>query len=143
LDALLENGAGLVRQFLDGWEVCRSQVGESQISVSSLTLVTGALFAPVLRRVAAELVELTAMRVEVRPVINTTLGETITVAGLLVGRDVVGQLEGVELGAGVVLPEVMFRGPDGVTLDGMTPAEVGTALGRPVILAAGMEDLVE
>lgn len=140
LDALQENGVGLVRQFLDGWERGKSQIGKSG-NCPSLTLVTGVLFAPVLRRVAAEFSRLVGAPVEVRPVTNSTLGETITVAGLLMGGDLIQQLEGTELGERVLLPEVMFRGPDGVTLDNVTLDQVGAALGRPVSLAAGMDDL--
>jgi putative radical SAM enzyme (TIGR03279 family) len=148
-EALQENGLGLVRQFLDGWEAIRPEMGVPQGSATwppgkalSLTLVTGTLFAPVLQSAAAELANLTGVPVAVQPVINTTLGETITVAGLLMGRDVVAQLNGAELNDRIVLPEVMFRGPEGVTLDGMTPAEISEAVGRPVALAAGMEDVV-
>jgi putative radical SAM enzyme (TIGR03279 family) len=149
-EALLENGLGLVRQFLDDWKAIRSGLERLRPvfapspsgEVSSLTLVTGTLFAPALQSAAAELARLVGVPVAVQPVTNTTLGETITVAGLLMGRDVVGQLNGVELNDRIVLPEVMFRGPEGVTLDGMKPAEIGATVGRPVRLAAGMADLV-
>jgi putative radical SAM enzyme (TIGR03279 family) len=150
LEALQENGLGLVRQFLDDWEAIRSaQEGHIRGSgprppgqALSLTLVTGTLFAPVLQSAAAELAGLVGVRVAVQPVTNTTLGETITVAGLLMGRDVVAYLSGAELNDRIVLPEVMFRGPEGVTLDGMTPDEIGAGVGRPVTLVAGMADLI-
>ena len=91
--------------------------------------------------VAAEYAKLLGALVDMRPVTNTTLGETITVAGLLTGRDLITGLEGAWLGATIVLPAVMFRGPGGVTLDGMTPEEIGRALGRSVRLASGMDEL--
>jgi putative radical SAM enzyme (TIGR03279 family) len=150
LEALQENGLGLVRQFLDEWEAVRSALeplrpgsaGRLSREVASLTVVTGTLFAPILQVAAAELAHRAGAPVAVQPVTNTTLGESITVAGLLMGRDVVAQLRGVDLNDQIVLPEVMFRGPGGVTLDEMTPAEIGAAVGRPVALAGGMEDLV-
>ena len=144
LDALVENGVGLVRGFLDEWKKAQRDLGRAAGAAadSSLTLVTGTLFAPLLRLAAAEYAGLTGARVEVRPVVNHALGETITVAGLLLGADVVAQLRGTELGERVVLPAVMFRGPGGVTLDDMTPEHVGAALGRPVSLAAGMGDFL-
>ena len=164
LDALQENGVGLVRGFLHRWEAGKSKICKSANRKSqdhsesgggtegrehkagttrspSLTLVTGTLFAPVLREVASEYARLAGIRVEVLPVCNKTLGETITVAGLLMGGDVIEALTGTELGDRVVLPAVMFRGPGGVTLDDMNPQEIGAALGRPLTLADGMDDL--
>ena len=117
---LTENGVGLVRQFLSEFRIPNSE---------SRTLVTGTLFAPVLRQVTAHLAG-----VEVLPVVNRFLGETVTVAGLLTGRDVVAQLRGRDLGDAVVLPPPMFGGPEGQSLDEMWPQEVGEALGREVVV---------
>ena len=133
LDAVRENGVGLVREFLDEWKAF--SIGPAASSERSLTLVTGVLFAPILRRAAA------GLELDVRAVVNTTLGETITVAGLLLGRDVIAQLQGLPLAEQVLLPRVMFRGPDETSLDDMKPADVAAALGRPVVLAAGMADV--
>ena len=80
---LAENGVGLTRQFLETveWEA------ESRITNhGSRTLVTGTLFAPVLQQVTAGFAG-----VDVVPVINRFFGETVTVAGLLTGQDVVEQ----------------------------------------------------
>ncbi len=68
------------------------------------------------------------------PVVNRALGETVTVAGLLTGRDVIRELRGRELGDVVVLPAAMFGGPEGQTLDEMQPQEIGAVLGRPVVV---------
>jgi NifB/MoaA-like Fe-S oxidoreductase len=97
--------------------------------LGSLTLVTGTLFAPVLRRVTAEF-----DNVEVVPVVNRFFGDTVTVAGLLTGRDVVAHLRERDLGDVVMLPPAMFGGPEGQSLDEMWPQEVGQALDRPVVV---------
>ncbi len=150
LETLQENGVGLVRQFLDEWEDVKAELERSQPSTElrteernlSLTLVTGTAFAPLLKQVAADWTVSGSATLNVHAVVNTTLGETITVAGLLMGKDVATQLKDAELNEHVVLPAVMFRGPGGVTLDGMTPAEIGEALERSVTVATGMADLV-
>ncbi len=127
---LTENGVGLVRRFLgvreqglvtSGWE------GKHQSPITnhqSLTLVTGALFASTLRQIFSG--------TEVVPVVNRFFGETVTVAGLLTGRDVIRELRGRALGDAIVLPAAMFGGPEGQTLDEMLPQEIGEALGREV-----------
>ena len=112
---LTENGVGLVRRFLDTYRA--KLVGH--------TLVTGTLFAPVLRSVT---------NADVVPITNHFFGETVTVAGLLTGQDVIAQLQGRELGDVVVLPATMFGGPEGQSLDGMWPQEIGETLGREVVV---------
>src|SRR3972149_11082961 len=68
------------------------------------TLVTGALFAGILRETAAEFDKLAGTRMEVIGVLNERLGRGITVAGLLMGEDVLSQLKDRALGEFIVLP---------------------------------------
>jgi putative radical SAM enzyme (TIGR03279 family) len=123
---LSENGVGLVRRFLESGPV-EHWWDDAQ---GGVTLVTGTLFAPTLARVAAHRPE-----IEVRPVVNRFFGETVSVAGLLTARDVVDALRTNPPGERIVLPEAMFRGPDGQTLDGLRAADIQQALGRPVAIA--------
>ena len=121
---LTENGVGLTRQFL---ETVGREAGLRITDHESRTLVTGTLFAPILQRATAEFAD-----VDVVSVINRFFGETVTVAGLLTGQDVVAQLQGRELGDVVVLPLAMFGGPEGQSLDEMWPQAIGEALEREV-----------
>lgn len=130
---LTENGVGLVRRFLDGWEQAKGQGGMLP-APSEVTLVTGKLFAPVLRRVAAEWAAASGSAIEVVSVANRFFGPTVTVAGLLTGQDVITQLQATPARGEVVLPAAMFGGPRGQSLDEMRPQEVEEALGRPVII---------
>ena len=139
---LTENGLGTVRRFEDDWSTAKGELTASPV-VSSLTLVTGTLFAPTLAALAAEFTALSGVQAAVVPVVNERLGSTITVAGLLMGEDVIRQLQGLELGEVVVLPRVMFDHPDGISLDDRSPLDVARALGRPVALADMMGDLVD
>jgi putative radical SAM enzyme (TIGR03279 family) len=119
---LTENGVGLVRRFLEiGGRRLQSLISNYQ----SPTLVTGTLFAPLLRSITGA---------EIVPVTNHFFGETVTVAGLLTGQDVIEQLRGCELGDVVILPAAMFGGPEGQSLDEMVPQEIGEMLGRGVVV---------
>ncbi len=141
--ALQENGLGGVRDFLDEWATLGHSLHENT-RVQTLTLVTGTLFAPTLRRVADAFAQRTGVSMTVQPVINRRLGATITVAGLLMGQDVIQALRETNqdtLGEWVALPRVMFDHPDGIALDDVSPDQVAQAIGRPVILADGMADL--
>ena len=120
---LTENGVGLVRRFLTArQDELRSQVSD----LESPTLVTGTLFAPVLRSAVA------GLPVQVVSVVNRFFGESVTVAGLLTAEDVITELRGRELSGVVILPPAMFAGPEGQSLDEMWPGHVEEALGCPV-----------
>ena len=145
--ALYENGLGMVRRFLDEWEDVKKEIATDEHPISpidsprSLTLVTGTLFAPVLAETAAEFGALTGLEVTVVPAVNRTLGESITVAGLLMARDCIARLQEDGFGEMVLLPRVIFDHPDQISLDDLTPAGVANALGVPVALADTMGDV--
>ncbi len=106
-------------------------------------MVTGALFAETLRKTAAEFDALAGTELRVAAVQNERLGHTITVAGLLMGADVIAQLAGRDLGELVVLPRVMFDHPQGISLDDVSPLQVAQRLDRPVYLADAMGDVLD
>jgi putative radical SAM enzyme (TIGR03279 family) len=143
----LENGVGLIRVFLDEWEEARSRVQGSTFKTDKIVLVCGTLIAPLLEKAAAEFGQLTGLEVEVIPVVNEFFGPTVTVSGLLTGRDVIAALqqrtlEGRDLGDVVFLPQTMFDAAGEVTLDDMTPLEIGARLGTSVETAEAMGELV-
>ena len=143
---LEENGLGLVRSFADEWQrVKKGLAGSSQRSRlrGRATLVTGRLFESTLRRAAEEFDGVTGARLEVTGVDNERFGRSVTVAGLLTGRDIISQLQGHDLGRPVVLPRIMFDHPCGLSLDDLTPLDVARALGRPVFLAETMRDVLD
>lgn len=147
---LHENGLGMVRRFLDDWADLQAEIrawqAQSQrksppAAILNCTLVTGTLFAPVLRRVAAEFTQWTGVNLTVLPAVNERLGDSITVAGLLMAHDVTAQLRAQGYGDLVILPRVMFDHPDVIALDDLSPTDVANQLGCPVALADSMGDV--
>jgi len=130
---LTENGVGLVRGFL---EAARRGRGIEVANQRSATLVTGELFAPVLRDAVAR-----RAGFEVVAVVNRFFGDTVTVAGLLTAQDVIEQLGERPLRDTVVLPAAMFGGEAGQSLDEMSPEEVGRVLRRKVVTAGASASL--
>ncbi len=143
--ALEENGLGMVRNFLNAWRkeqrelktLARRHRGRAG------TLVTGTLFGPVLEQATQRFNALMGTRLQVAPVTNTRLGEGITVAGLLMGQDVIAQLADRDLGEFVVLPRIMFDHPQGISLDDLSALDVARALQHPVYLADLMGDVID
>ena len=142
----------MVRNFLDEWQNLRSEIkswkfnfenGEHQsLEIpSSITLVTGTLFAPTLKKIACEFQQLSGINTQVFSIVNDRLGDSITVAGLLMGADLLNQLKETDLGNMVVLPRVMFDHPETISLDDMPPQILADELNRPVVLADSMGDV--
>ena len=159
---LYENGLGMVRAFLNEWDGVKGEIKDwvsqqktkngkrkTKKLFESVTLVTGTLFAPTLAKAAAEFEEMTGVKTAVFPAINNRLGETITVSGLLMGNDVLRQLETLALSVAetavlgdlVILPRVMFDHPDTIALDDITPQDIANQLNRPLALADTMGDV--
>ncbi len=105
--------------------------------------MTGALFEGTLRETAEEFNALAGTELRVMAVQNERLGHTITVAGLLMGADVIDQLAGQDLGELVVLPRVMFDHPHGISLDDISPLRIAQRLDRPLYLADAMGDVLD
>ncbi len=148
--SLEENGQGMVRNFLDDWKAVQREIKGKRSAGQRLrtgyknaTLVTATLFAPTLTKTATEFTWLSKRSLDVVPVINEWLGETITVSGLLMGEDVIAQLKQRTLRELIVLPRIMFDHPQGIALDDVSPLQIARALDRPVALADAMGDVLD
>ncbi|MGN1098400.1 MAG: DUF512 domain-containing protein, partial [Clostridia bacterium] len=64
---------------------------------------------------------------------NHFFGESITVAGLLCGCDIMEQLRGKDMGDAVIISRDMLREGTDVLLDDVTVGELEAALGAEVI----------
>jgi putative radical SAM enzyme (TIGR03279 family) len=130
----LEDGVGLVRLFLDDLAKVERRLPKSIPSPRSFTLVTGEIAAPLLRRLADVLNRVANLHVNVCVVHNRFFEGNITVAGLLVGRDIVDAIRAHDAcGDTVLIPSVMMRDGENVFLDEMTLDDVNREAGRPVV----------
>jgi len=128
---VIEDGIGLVRRFSDGFASATRRLPPRVAPRRTVTVVTGALFAPRMRHLLAR-INVRGLRVELAPVVNDWFGRGIGVAGLLTGQDIAAQLAGVPLGDEVLVPAVAIRDGAGVFLDDLSPADLSASLGVPV-----------
>ncbi len=128
---VIEDGIGLVRRFSDGFARVARRLPARVAAHRTVTVVTGALFAPHMRRLVDRL-SVRDLRVELAPVVNDWFGHGIGVAGLLTGQDIAEQLAGRPLGDEVLVPAVAIRDGAGVFLDDLSPADLTASLGVPV-----------
>lgn len=127
----LENGVGMCTLLKTEFEAAlRDCTWEGRSSVS---LATGAAAYPLISALAERAMErYPGARIRVYQIDNECFGNSITVAGLLTGGDILSQLKGKELGETLLLPQVTLRAGTDVFLDDLTVGELSRALGVPV-----------
>ena len=128
----LENGIGMLR-------LLETEFG-SALRLSDdpgpqhCSIATGLAAAPWLQMLAdrAE-AQYPGLRIHVYPIVNDFFGHSITVAGLITGRDLIRQLREKELGDRLLISQNMLRRQERDFLDDTTLREAEEALGVPVI----------
>ena len=126
----IENGIGLVRQFIDDARKTSHRLPEKAEKPIKATIVTSVLSSKLFDDFAENLNNVESIEVRVATLVNEFFGDTVTVAGLLTGQDIRNQLQGKDLGDVVIIPSVMLR--DGAFLDNITVDELSNALGTRV-----------
>jgi putative radical SAM enzyme (TIGR03279 family) len=121
----LENGVGMIALFRDDWSAAVS--GQRAEKVRPCTIATGKAAATMLADLLLPYPEVTVVAVE-----NRFFGETVDVAGLLTGQDVLAGLRGRNLGDAVLIPSTMLRRGEDVFLDDMTVGQLSEKLEVPV-----------
>ena len=106
---MLENGVGMVRDFLEGPLPALPAALARPLRV---ICATGTLFAPVLEAALAPLRSVAGLDLRVRPLVNRTFGAVTTVTGLLAGRDFLTQIEPGEADLLLVSPSVLKYGSE-------------------------------
>ena len=128
----LENGVGMLRLLESEFHDALTKKSGDQIS-RKISIATGKLAAPVLRKFMEELKEIYPnTEVNVYDITNEFFGEKITVAGLITGQDLKKQLKGKELGTKLLLPCHMLRSGEEVFLDDVTVSELSEYLQIPI-----------
>jgi NifB/MoaA-like Fe-S oxidoreductase len=138
----IENGVGMVRQFLDEWNLARHKLPPRSRHPRRVIVVTGALAEPVLRPVVERIGRIPGIQAELKMIRNEFFGETVTVAGLLTAGDVIEQVTPLGPADLVVLPRVMFDYTGDRTIDDKAPEYIAAALGSPIAMARHPLELV-
>lgn len=133
----LDNGVGLMRLFET--EVNEALADEKFRRIeypSRVTIATGNAAAPFIDRMAKKVTALYGGKFDVRvkAIENVFFGDSITVAGLLTGEDIIRQLKGRRLGSALFLPKVALRSGETVLLDDVSVEDISRELGVPVVV---------
>ncbi|GAW93236.1 DUF512 domain-containing protein [Calderihabitans maritimus] len=145
----LENGVGLVRLFLDGYEETKKSLPSELPKPRKVVIITGMLAAPFLENMVQEISErVRGLEARVLALENGFFGPTVTVAGLLTGSDLIRGLKEnrhiIKDDEVVIIPRIMLREGEDLFLDGLTVAQVADKTGA-ILETAGPEarELIE
>ena len=134
--AQIENGVGMITSLLTEFDNELSFLDEylpSYKAPRKVSVCTGVAAYPTLCAMSARLeATVEGLEINVYPIVNRFFGESITVAGLLTGKDMCEQLTGKDLGEALYFPENTLRAGEDMFLDDMTPDDLSRLLGVPV-----------
>lgn len=132
----IENGVGMITSLVTEFYGELGYLEEYLTNYNSprhISIATGVAAYDTVKKMAVELeARVEGLQVEVYKIINYFFGETITVSGLLTGKDIAEQLEGKELGELLLFPENALRAGEDIFLDDMTPDDLSKRLGVAV-----------
>jgi len=125
----IENGVGLLARFERELSDAAQLEPEGKTQPRRVAVATGTSAADWLRGLIASQ-PLPGVEVTVYAIVNRFFGETVTVAGLVTGADLLTQLAGLQADE-LLIPSSMLRAGEPVFLDGVSLARVQEKLGMP------------
>lgn len=140
----LENGVGMMRLLNDEYIDALDKV-DADNKKRKVTIATGKLAGNLISKLMKKTEDkFTETEINVKIIENDFFGRTITVSGLLTGRDIYEQLKNENLGDKLLLPGNVLRSGEDVFLDDMTLSELSEKLGVDIVVpGSNGEDLLD
>ena len=125
----IENGVGMLRSFADEFNIAKlDYTNFTSKSKRKFTIVCGTASEPMLSGFADQLMKINPyVTLSVRAILNNFFGHSITVSGLMTGKDISEQLGGEDVGT-LLLPRNCLKADEDVFLCGMTTDELSSKL---------------
>ena len=140
----LENGVGLIASLHEELDEAIKTYYEN-IPPRFLTIATGSAAYKALVEAADKITRIyPQIQINVKEIENNFFGESVTVAGLLCGCDIISQLKDEDLGSYLLLSSEMLRSETDILLDDLTVSDIEKALSIKVqtVPTSGFEFLM-
>ncbi len=139
----IDNGVGSIQLFIKQFSAAATELLPSKVYPQrKLTWVVGNAvenaFQPILKRLNS----VEGLEINMHALSSDYWGQDITVTGLLTGHDLLLNLQGQDLGEGILLPNVMLKHGELVFLDDMSIEELACKLETKILPISGVEDLI-
>ena len=133
---LSENGVGQVPHFWNKWQKDVQTLPKKIKEPRRVTVCTGTLISDWFKSHWIPTVEnIENLEINHLTILNEFYGsKEVTVSGLLVGRDIIDQLKGKDLGDMVIFSDRILSETGTVTLDDMSLDKISNEIGTPVVV---------
>lgn len=135
----IENGVGMLRSLTEEFELAQEDILEYAAALRGkrrVATVTGYASYGTVKAMAERIMELTdKITIDVYPIKNNFFGDSVTVSGLLTGKDIFEQLSGKLSCDELIIPAVATRREERDFLCGMTLSELSEKLSVKVRLS--------
>ena len=125
----IENGVGLIPSFLQGAKKIKLP---KKVEPMKIALFTGASFMPYLEEFTRKLKTIEGLELDLFRVENKFFGPTVTVTGLLSGKDILKTIVGKTKADCLFVPDVALRDGSDVFLDNVSLKDMEESLGMKV-----------
>jgi len=124
----IENGVGMVPDFIQQSRYIK--LAKYNFSNKRFLALTGTSFYPFLQHSIERITAQSGVTLRAFPVMNRFFGKSVTVTGLLTGRDVIHALKSVRNdGEVVIMPDVVLKDATDLLLDNVSIANINKATG--------------
>lgn len=128
----LEDGVGIIRYF-------RNNISDTVTKLKaayhhSFTIITGASAYEEMTNACSLLKSKSDIKINAVKILNRFFGETITVAGLICGKDIIEQLKSFQVGDYIIIPKNMLRSGEQIFLDDVKVSDIESQFNRKVIV---------
>jgi len=130
----IEDGIGMVRSFYEDFQKLWRRLEQRPPRYAQQlngTILTGTLFAPILKDLLTRLNERFGTCFHVVAVKNQYFGSEIEVAGLMTGTDIIAACHAIK-GDFVIMPRAALKSDEAIMLDGMKVEDLQQQLGLPL-----------
>lgn len=128
----IENGVGMLAKFKQELIDCLPDL-PPWIPDRTVSIATGVSAVTFMEEMVAIMNErFPNLKVNIFPITNFFFGESVTVTGLLTGRDIAVQLENKDVGSEILICDNMLRGENGKFLDDLSVQDVENWINKKI-----------
>ncbi len=132
----IENGVGMVPLFIN--QAKKVRIPKTISGKKKFITFTGVSFFPYLTKFINRITENENVNITIVPIKNEFFGQSVTVAGLLTGRDIIKSLhDNADSYDVLIVPDVVLREGDNVLLDNVSLRDIEDATGLKTVVTDG------